>query len=117
MITTQHPDPQRDPSLNLGTGAGSAESRQGSFAHGVLGSEGLVADQARYRDLVPDAYRQAGVQQLHQNAASALSVGLAPDDARSGVFRGQRYVMTPPNGRSQSTSEAAPQFADAGEYR
>lgn len=60
--------------------------------------------------LVPRSYQQAGIEQLTQNSRSALSVGLAPNDARSGVFRGQRYTMTSPNGRSTSTSEATPQF-------
>jgi hypothetical protein len=110
MNTTMHPDPQRDPSLNLGTGPDSAESRNGSFAHGVLGSEGLLADQARYTDLVPRSYREAGVAQLGQNSPSALSVGLNPGDPRSGVFRGERYLMSSPNGRSTSTSEASPVF-------
>jgi hypothetical protein len=110
MITTMHPEPHRDRSLNLGTGPASAESRTGSFAHGVLGSEGLLTDQQRYADLVPKHYMQRGVDQLQQNAASAISVGLAPDDPRSGLFAGRRYVMTAGNGRSESTSEANPVF-------
>lgn len=105
-----HPDPERDPGLNLGTGPSSAESRQGSFAHGVLGSEGLLADQQRYADLVPRDYRQAGVAQLQENTRSALSVGLSPSDERSGVYLGRRYVTTPDNGRSASTSQASPVF-------
>ena len=110
MITSSHPSPQRDPSLNFGTGPGSAESRTGSFAHGVLGSEGLTADQQRYQDLVPRSYQQAGVMQLAENARSAVSVGLSPSDPRSGVFRGERYLMSSQNGRSESTSETSPVF-------
>ena len=110
MNITMHPDPQRDPSLNLGTGPSSAESRNGSFAHGVLGSEGLLADQSRYTDLVPRSYQQAGVMQLAENARSAVSVGLSPSDPRSGVFRGERYLMSSQNGRSASTSQTSPVF-------
>lgn len=110
MITSSHPAPQRDARLNLGSGPDSAESRGGSFAHGVLGSEGLLADQQRFADLMPKAYRQAGVAQLQENVPSAVSAGLSPSDARTQVFRGQRFVMTSPNGKSTSTSEAAPVF-------
>jgi hypothetical protein len=116
MISTMHPDPERDPSLNLGHGATSPESRGGSFALGAmghaLGSDGLVAAQERYNAVLPREYQQRGVAQLTQNTRSAVSLGLAPDDPRSGVFQGRRYVMTPQNGRSQSTSQAAPVFEE-----
>ncbi len=111
-----HPEPQRDPELNLGHGANSPESRGGSFALGAmihaLGSAGLAEVQQRYAQVVPRQYMQAGVQQMTQNTRSALSLGLAPDDPRSGILQGRRYVMTPQNGRSQSTSQAAPFFQD-----
>jgi hypothetical protein len=100
--------------LNLGTGQ--PESRSASFGGAilashpgaVLGSEGLAEASQRYDAVLARSYRQAGVMQLTENAKSAVSLGLSPSDPRSGVFQGRRYLMTASNGRSQSTSEAAP---------
>lgn len=115
-LTTMQPDPQRDPSLGLGHGATTPESRSGSFALGAMthsiGSDGLAEAQARYAAIVPREYQQRGVAQLQENTRSALSVGLSPSDPRSGVFRGERYLTAPQNGRSESTSQAAPVFEE-----
>jgi hypothetical protein len=120
-MTTVHPQPQRDPQLGLGHGAATAESRGGAFTLGAMShavtADSLDAAQARYNDLVPRSYVQHGVAQLTQNARSALSLGLAADDPRSGIFQGRRYLLTAGNGRSDRTAEASPVFADSGEYR
>lgn len=59
---------------------------------------------------------QSGVAQTQQNQRSALSLGISPSSERTGVFAGQRWLMTSTNGRSASTSQAQPQFAPGGEY-
>jgi hypothetical protein len=55
-------------------------------------------------------YENRGVLAMEENVPSALSAGLSPSDSRTSVFRGQRYVMTPANGRSASTSQTSPVF-------
>src|SRR5580704_453874 len=102
------------------TNALRAESRGGSFAAGVMShavgdSAGLAEAQQRYAHIVPRSYRQAGVTQLAENAKSAVSVGLSPDDPRTGVFLGSRYVTSSNVGRAASTAEAQPVFDEAPE--
>lgn len=107
----------QDIQRNLGTGQ--QESRSAAFGASVLASHpgSLAESQERYNAVLPRHYSQAGVAQIGQNARSALSLGLSPGDARSGVFAGQRYVLTSSNGRSASTRESDPRFAPGGEYR
>jgi hypothetical protein len=111
-MTTQHPSPQRDPALNLGTGAATAESRSGAFTIGAtahaLGSDGLAETQARYASLVPREYQRAGVIAMTRNVPSSLAVGLSPSDPRSGTWQGRRYVLSTVNGKSRSTNQAVP---------
>ena len=104
------PDPQTEYSNR--DAPTTAAPRGGNFAQGAQSSEGLQGQQQRYDDLVPKAYSNAAsVLQRGSNIPSALSVGLSPNDQRSSVFNGQRYVQTSPVGRSQSTIAAEPKFA------
>jgi hypothetical protein len=75
-------------------------------------SDGLQQAQARYAAIIPKNYVQSGVTQLQENAHSALSMGISPDDARTGLIQGRRWLMTASNGRSASTSMAAPVFEE-----
>lgn len=112
MITSMHPEPQRDPELNLGHGATSPESRGGAFAVGAmahaLGSNSLDEAQARYAQIVPRQYMTRGLQQMAFNAPSALQAGISASSARTYTWAGERYVMGTGLGRSQATYDANP---------
>jgi hypothetical protein len=113
METVSYPD---NPDISVGLGTGQPESRSAAFGASILASHpgSLAESQARYNSHVSRHFVQAGVQQITQNARSALSAGLAPGDPRTGTFQGRRWVMTSPNARSASTTEASPLFQ---EYR
>lgn len=98
---------QQEPTRSAAFGASVLSSHPG-----VLPSRpgSLAEAQERYNATIARHFVEQGVAQLQQNARSALSVGLSPSDPRSGIFRGERYVMTSPNGRSDATVRAAPVF-------
>jgi hypothetical protein len=107
-----------DQDLARNLGSRQPESRSAAFGAGILGSEhvrtsdGLSAAQQRYAGQVAAHYMQAGVEQMQQNVGSALSLGVAHGDPRTGTFQGRRYLLTAGNGRSESTSQAQPVFAE-----